>query len=286
VAHPQIAAFARLANGSAPPVRKIEGQKSLISRVMHSIVYDSIHDEIVVPQYFAQAILTFRGSANGEDPPIRIIQGPLTQLRIPDRLDVDPVHDEIFVPQGDSVLVFPRAAVGNVAPIRILNGFGPGLEAEAVAVDPVHNILVVGMTGRTGRRAAGGGVRELEETNPKASLFIYNRTDEGAAKPRAIIAGPKSTLKGLAGPFIVYPPRQEIIVPVRGQGGVLSSDADFVGVWSINDNGDVPPRWTIGGPKGALQHVHGVAVNPKNKEIIITDKRSNSVLTYFFPEMF
>ena len=209
---------------------------------MHSIVYDPVHDEIVVPQYFAQAILTFRGAVNGEEPPIRVIQGPLTQLRIPDRLDVDSVHDEIFVPQGDSVLVFPRTAVGNVAPIRVLDGFGPGVEAEAVAVDPVHNLLIVGMTGRAGWRAAGGGTREMEDTNPKASLYIFNRTDEGNAKPRAIIAGPHSSLKGLAGPFTVYPPREEIIVPVRGLSGVLSSDADFVGVWSMRDNGDVPPR--------------------------------------------
>lgn len=259
----------------------------MLSRVMHSIVYDSMHDEIVVPQYFAQAILTFRGAANGEEPPIRAIQGPLTQLRIPDRLDVDPVHDEIFVPQGDSVLVFPRTAIGNVAPMRILKGFPENLEAEAVGVDPVHNVLVVGMSGsRSERGELGGRPEQGRERRRETFLYIYNRTDQGDVKPRALIGGPKSQLKGIAGPFAVYPPREEIIVPIRGLNGVLSSDADFVGVWSMKDNGDVPPRWTIGGPHGALQHVHGVAVNPKHKEIIIADKRSNSVLTYYFPEMF
>ena len=44
------------------------------------MAYDDVHDEIVVPQPQAQAIMTFRGGANGEEPPIRVIQGSLTQL--------------------------------------------------------------------------------------------------------------------------------------------------------------------------------------------------------------
>ena len=259
---------------------------------MHSIVYDSVHDEIVVPHYFGQAILTFRGGVNGEEPPIRIIQGPHTQLRVPDRLDVDPVHDEIFVPQGEEVLVFPRTAAGDVAPIRILKGFPGSVSAVAVGVDPVHNLLVVGMERRSGERGEigeGGRIESARSDRDRGraaeGLYIYNRTDAGNAKPLAAIGGPKNRIN-IAGPFVVYPPKEEIIVPIRGKGGVLSSDADFVGVWSMKDNGDVPPRWTIGGPKGALEHVHGVALNPKRKEIIIADKRTNSVLTYFFPEIF
>src|SRR6266852_8708625 len=109
-----------MADGGAAPTRRIEGQGSLLGRTMHSIAYDSIHDEFMVPQQFGQAIMTYRGGASGEEAPIRVIQGPLTQLRAPDRLDVDPVHDEIFVPESWAVLVFPRGAQGNVAPIRIL----------------------------------------------------------------------------------------------------------------------------------------------------------------------
>jgi hypothetical protein len=32
--------------------------------------------------------------------------------------------------------------------------------------------------------------------------------------------------------------------------------------------------------------VRGVAVNPNHKEVIITDKRLNAILTYYFPELF
>ncbi len=75
--HPQIAAFARVAKENEPPVRTLEGHKTLISRTMHGFSYDPIHDEIVVNSPLSQAILTFRGDANGEQPPIRVIQGPL-----------------------------------------------------------------------------------------------------------------------------------------------------------------------------------------------------------------
>jgi len=57
VAHPQIAAFARLAKENTPPVRVLEGQKTMISRTMHGFAYDAIHDEIVVTSPLAQAIL-------------------------------------------------------------------------------------------------------------------------------------------------------------------------------------------------------------------------------------
>ena len=53
----------------------------MLGRTMHSIVYDDLHDEFVVPQQFGQAILTFRGGADGEEAPVRVIQGSLTQLR-------------------------------------------------------------------------------------------------------------------------------------------------------------------------------------------------------------
>ena len=81
--HPQIAVFARSAGENTPYLRSIEGQKSLLGRTMHDIAFDAIHDEIVVTSPLAQAILTFRGAANGEEAPIRYIQGDKTQHQRP-----------------------------------------------------------------------------------------------------------------------------------------------------------------------------------------------------------
>jgi hypothetical protein len=263
-----------MADGGARPLRKIEGQKTLLSRTMHGIAYDEVHDEFFLPVPFPQAILVFRGAANGEEAPIRVIQGPLTQMTSPNRLWVDTVNDEILVPEGREVLVFPRGANGNVAPIRVLKGPDTQLGANALAVDPVRNLLVV-VDSLTGMAAGNRGARFL----------IFNRTDQGNVKPRAIIGGPKSGFQRLSGPFTVYPPRGWIIAGDQGAGG-LASEKSYVGVWNIEDNGDVPPRWRIGGPGGILQMPRGVALNPKHKELLVSDKRKNAVLTFSFPEMF
>ena len=266
--------FARLATNGAQPVRKVEGQASLLGRTMHGIAYDAIHDEFTVPQQFGQAILTYRGEANGEEAPVRVIQGPHSQLDAPEHLDVDPVHNEIFVPtRYGAVLVFPRDAKGDVAPLRVLRGPSTMLSGDApIAVDPVNNLLIVG-------GSAGRG---------QTRLLIFNRTDSGDVKPKAVIGGPKSRLYSFGGPFAVYPDKGEILVSVRGPGpyAELASDEAYVGVWSEKDDGDVPPKWTIGGPHGILRMPRGIALDVKNKNMLVSDKRLNAVLTFHFAEIF
>lgn len=87
----------------------------------------------------------------------------------------------------------------------------------------------------------------------------------------------------------LYPPKGWIIQTSGGndEDRLPASEADsFVGVWSINHNGDVPPKWTIGGPKGPLWRVKGVALDPKHKSLIVSDMGHNAVMTFYFPEMF
>ena len=236
---------------------------------MHGIAYNEVADEFYLPVPFPQAILTFRGDANGETAPIRVIQGPLTQMNSPNRLAVDPVNNEIYVPEGNRVLVFGREANGNVAPIRVLQGPDTQLGGNAVAGDPIHNVMVV--AGQYRRE----GVR----------FRIFGRTDEGNVKPRRVIGGPQSGFRDLSGPFAVYPPKGWIVAGDRGEGG-LASNLAYLGVWSIEDNGDVPPRWRVGGPNGIFEMPRGVALNAKHKEVIVSEKRLNAVLTFSFPEIF
>ncbi|MBI2817923.1 MAG: hypothetical protein HYX72_13390 [Acidobacteria bacterium] len=272
MAHPQIAAFARLAEGNVKPRRSIAGQNTLITRTIHDLAYDPVRDEIIVPQLFAQAILTFRGGADGDEAPIRILQGPKTQLSDPERLALDPVHGEIFVPAIDRVLVFPRDGQGDVAPIRILEGPDTQLRGEGnVAVDPVHNLLFM------------NGVARVPGRGRMGQVLVFDRTASGNAKPKAILRGPMTQIDN---PYkmVVYPPRKLLLVGIRTEHA--ASEDSFVGVWSIYDTGNVSPRWTIGGPKGILRQPRGITLDPKNKNVIIADKYLNSVFTFSFPEVF
>jgi len=268
VAHPQIAAFARLADKNAKPIRKIEGQKTLLGRTMHGLTYDEIHDEFTVPQPFAQAILTFAGGAEGETPPLRVIQGSNTRLEAPDRVAVDSVNNEIFVPEGDKILVFDRMGSGNVAPKRALEGPDVGRGLDAVAIDPVNNLLIVGPG--AGNRGGGG------------HFLVFDRTASGNTKPKMTIRGPRA----LGGPFAINPQKKLIFATNRPVDEALAGDDSYLGVWSYDKTSDGPPLWTIGGPKGIFQMPRGVALDVKNKSIIASDKRLNSVLTFSVPELF
>lgn len=250
--------------------RKIEGQKTLLGRTMHSIAYNERRDEFMVPQPFAQALLTFRGGANGEEAPIRVIQGRKTQLVEPDRLALDEINDEVFVPMDTvkRITVYRASANGDVAPLRGIEGPDTTLGGEALAVDNVHNLLIAAGVGKEGLR-----------------LRIFDRKAEGNAKPLRIIGGKNSMFSRLGGPIAVYSPKGWILATVRGP-GALASDEAFLGIWSVNDDGDVPPRWTIGGPKGVFRMPRGIALDVKNKSIIASDKRLNAVLTFHFPELF
>src|SRR5258708_30518335 len=135
------------------PVRVIEGQGTHLSRTMHGIAYDAVHDEMIVPVHLAGAVLVFRGDAKGEEGPIRMIQGPHTQILRPETVTVDVPHGEIIVGEdgGEDILVFRRDAQGDAAPLRIIRGPKTGLdEVRGGAGSSARNILVGSSSRRPG----------------------------------------------------------------------------------------------------------------------------------------
>ena len=226
---------------------------------MHAIHYNEARDEIVVPQQFAQAIMTFRGDASGEAAPIRIIQGPLTQLRGSSGVVLDPVNNEIITERK----VFPLDANGNVAPIRTT-------PFTVLAVDPVHD-LYVGTIGGGGEEGGTG-------------LIIFDRKAPSDAKePLRSITGSNTML------VQVMRTRVHNGWIIAGNDGIQSerrNGLSFVGVWSIYDDGNVAPRWTIGGPQRMISKPRGLDIDIKNQTVIVSDKDLNGVLTYHVPEIF
>src|SRR5207247_5342606 len=105
------------------PTRVIQGPKTLQARTSHYIAVDAVHDELAVPNPFAQAILIFRGGATGNEAPVRIIQGPKTLLTAVDNVAVDPVHRELMTASFPtaSILVSRSDAGCDVEQIRIVH---------------------------------------------------------------------------------------------------------------------------------------------------------------------
>ena len=172
----------------------IFGQATKLARTMHDIRYNEKRDEIYVTNPFAQAILTFRGDADGEAAPIRIIQGPKTRMGGPDTLEIDVVNDEIIMPEGDEILIFDLMANGNVAPIRIIEG-GEDMGWRAgngVAVDHVHNLLIT-----DGTVPGVPGIEGTPYRRSRDSILIFDRTANGKVKPLRIIRGPNTGIHGI-----------------------------------------------------------------------------------------
>jgi hypothetical protein len=256
VGHPGLVAFARMADGGVKPLREIVGQNTLISRTVHDMAYDPVRDEILVPSFYIFGILTFRGDANGDVAPVRKIFGPSTQLKVVEALALDAVHGEIFVPQGERVLVFSRDTDGDSAPIRILGGPETGIRGLGrVTVDPINNVLIT---------SGGGGFR------------IFNRTASGNTRPLGVISGSGTSL------MTTYPPKG-LFLAATGRGDRHDA-VDYIGVWSIHDRGEVPARWTIG--KGLFRDIRGIAIDPKTKTVMASDKNLNAVVTFYAPEIF
>jgi hypothetical protein len=248
---------------------------------MHDIRYVEKYDEFVVPTPFSESILTFRGGADGQEGPIRIIQGPKTG-QVGSRLDVDAIHNEIFTYSSTSIRVYPREANGDVPPIRIIQGPDTQLKAVyGIAVDAINNIVAVGLNSNYGsERLPSEGSWET------GAILLFNRTDNGNVKPRTIIRGPKSGIIRI-NQMQLYAPRKLIVAAMPGIIDHMEPENTFLGVWSYDDNGDVPPRWKLPvGPRTTLKKPFGVVLNPKNKEVIISDMRHNGVLTFSVPEIF
>lgn len=292
MAFPQIAVFASSANGDVAPVRRIAGQATKISRADHDIEYDGANDEIVVGNPEAQAVLTLRGGTNGEEPPIRVIQGPHTQINDPGYgTFVDPVHNELYVCEKEYILVFPRTANGDVSPIRVIRGPDTMLvNARGIEVDPARNLIFV---------ATNNG------------MLLFNRADSGNVKPRAAIKGPLSGIRNTIQNFRLSPKGYLVAVmnggfggggddeggdaaaqgrgrgersgrgPGGGPGGIAAYNMDQMA--ELQGKTDFAPSFVLSNPSGNVGGQR-IALNPKAKEVMVGGERTVDV--YSFPEIF
>ncbi len=121
------------------------------------------------------SVTVYRKDAQADTPPLRMIQGPKTQLNWPTALAVHPDRGELFVTNdtGHSVVVFRTEASGDVAPLRVLKGPRTMIQnPTGVAIDLKNNELWVANFG-------------------SHSATVFKIDAEGDAKPlRVIRSGP------------------------------------------------------------------------------------------------
>jgi DNA-binding beta-propeller fold protein YncE len=171
-------------------------------------------------------IAVFARLANGDAAPTRLITGQNTLLgRTIHGLAYDPARDEIVAPNAlaDAVLVFRAGASGAEHPLRVIQGPHTHLVTpHAVSLDLQNReILVASLTGRR--------------------INVFRGDADGDATPVRVVEGPKTELGHVVG-LAVDPERNLLAV----------ANTHEILIFDRTDNGNVPPRARIAGPKTGI----------------------------------
>lgn len=151
------------------PLRVIKGDRTMLADV-RGIALDVDRELIFVSNYgnYSDTLVAGTGQmrppsitvypldANGNAAPVRVIQGPNTQLNWPAAVSVDPETGDLYVANdmGHSVLVFKSTDDGNVQPARVIAGHNTGLSYPiGVYVDAQNRELWVANMGNSSATA-------------------------------------------------------------------------------------------------------------------------------------
>jgi DNA-binding beta-propeller fold protein YncE len=152
-------------------------------------------------KFVEPSISVYSRTAQDDAVPMRVIQGPKTELDVPMKIFVDTTHNELFVANSgtSSILVFSRTASGDVSPIRKIQGPNTGLKKPVGLYVDVKN-------------------DEVWATNPELhTATVYSRTASGDVPPlRTLRSAPEgAAAPGIGNPGgIAYDPvREQILVP-------------------------------------------------------------------------
>jgi DNA-binding beta-propeller fold protein YncE len=146
-------------------LRVLQGDKTRLSDV-HGIIVDTKNKLLIVNswgnisdyktvgtgRFEPASIDIYPIDANGDTPPLRVIQGARTQLDWPGAMSLDPDNGDLYVANdvGQSILVFHETDKGDVAPSRVIKGNSTGISyPTGVFVDTQNKELWVSNLGNS-----------------------------------------------------------------------------------------------------------------------------------------
>ena len=132
-----VVVYRKMADGEEKPLRTLQGIQTQLEDP-HGIAVDAKNKWLFVGshgnhklreppwtgRFEPPAITVYPLEASGDTAPLRVIEGPQTQLNWPAAMFVDEERQELYVANdvGDSILVFRGTDSGNVAPVRVIKG--------------------------------------------------------------------------------------------------------------------------------------------------------------------
>jgi hypothetical protein len=222
-----VTVYDRKADGDIAPIRQLSLKPMRLNRTWGLFV-DTVHDEVALTHQRRNAVTLWSRTAVTGGEPLRTISGPDTGLANPHGVFIDTTRNEIYVmnlghTKGStalpSITVYPRAARGNVAPVRTIQGPETRLDnCGQIYVDAQRGEIVVG------------------NGSPSNDVLVFDQLADGPARPKRIIRGHRTGLSSPTGVFVDVV-HDELLVANWGNHTIT--------VYPRDAHGDVPPRRLI-----------------------------------------
>ncbi len=230
-----MAVFPLDGKGNIEPSRNLK-----VPHTAAAIFLDPKHDEVYLTAEQFNRITVYRRTANGDDDPLRIIQGPHTEMADPHGIYVDSERDEIYVTNFG---YWTRAETGEAYAL-----FGDSKLAQ-----------------QRGSHSHRGIPKELAPSTGRfdlPSISVYSRSASGDTTPVRVIQGEHTGLNWPLG-ISLDPASNRLVVANSGNDSVL--------VFDRNAQGDAFPLAVIRGPATQIKAPTGVSVDAKRNELWVTN---------------
>ena len=249
--------FSRNARGNVHPDRELHTPHGT-----YGIAVDEEAQELYLTVQHNNAVIVYRKMAQGEEKPIRTLEGAHTRLADPHGVAIDTRNQLLFVAnygnaknrripgsgtfEPPSITVYPLHASGDTAPLRVITGPQTQLNWPAhLYADAEHGEVFVANDG-------------------ESSILVFRGTDSGNVAPTRVLKGAKTQVKNPTGIF-VDTVHDELVVANMGNHSAT--------VYPRAAQGDTPPLRTIrtaplGQPALMIGNPGSVAYDTKRDAII------------------
>src|SRR5713226_8397250 len=227
--------FDRNAKGNAAPNRRLKTPHTTFA-----IVADEETQELLMTIQDDHAVVTFKKASKDQDPPVRLLQGPKTQMADPHGIALDPKTGLIYV-----------------------TNWGTNNDRQYAGVPPRY--------GKANWPVARNyNIPGSGKINPP-SITVYRKDASGDVAPLRTIQGPKTLLNW---------PTSIAVHPDRGELFVANDTSDTVTVYRADANGDVAPIRVIKGPRSMVKNPLGVALDLENNELWVANFGSHAATVF------
>jgi DNA-binding beta-propeller fold protein YncE len=230
--------FSRQARGNVPPDRLLETPHGTFG-----IAVAEQAQELFLSVQHDAAIVVYKKMAQGEEAPIRMLQGDRTRLADPHGIAIDEKNGLLFVTN--------HGAVHAVNPEIVEEG----RRREVKPNWPLNRAYAVPGSGKL----------------LPPSIAVYSLQASGNTAPLRVMEGPKTQMNWPTG-ISFDPERNEIFV--------ANDASDAVLVFDASASGDAAPIRVLKGPKSLVKNPTGVFVDVKNDELWVTNFGNHTAAVY------